>query len=826
MNRRLFATLFLLISLSAWVEAQEWAPHQKVLTSGWQFVKTDLGGIWEALRIPQAGQPTNFPIWETVELPHCVNALDAVDPKQNYYQGPAWYRTVLDIENPYRNGRTFLRFEGAGQKTDVYVGLTLAGSHEGGYDVWQIDITDAVAETQKNTYIQKNYNGKIPVSIRTDNSRDLELIPSDLSDFHIYGGIYRPLYLVHRPERWVESLKIQASVDSKGKQGQLNIQLQGERLPLQADFKLKIVDPTGKTVATQTINSNDQSFTLSIAKPALWSPNAPNLYTAQVEVQRNGEPSQMISSSFGFRHFEFHEQGPFYLNGERLLLKGTHRHEDFAGVGAAETEVLLLSEMIQMKAMGANFIRLGHYQQANRVLELCDSLGLLVWEEIPWCRGGLGGETYKTQARSMLHNMIEQHFNHPSVILWGLGNENDWPGDFETFEPDSIRAFMAELHELAHQLDNSRLTSIRRCEFCKDVVDVYSPSIWPGWYRGRYTDYYRATQFEKEHTTRFLHVEWGADSHVGRHSEIENESWKTYNPHETIAPETPLNQLYSTGKNMSKEGDWSETYAAELFDWTLTEQKRMPWLSGTAIWTFKDFATPIRPENPIPYVNQKGVAQRDLTPKEAFYVVQAHWSEQPMIHIYGHSWPIRSGQKGELKTVKVFSNCDEVELLLNGKSLGTKKRNPNQFPAMGLTWELTLNEGRNTLKATGKTKGQTLTDELEWNYQIGSWGPVDKLVLTEEPIDEQSSFLKVTAVDAAGKMCLDAANTVEFAVLGHAQLHAMQGTATGSHVIQLANGQAKIKLLKTGDFYSAAVWTEGLGWFPIHKNSNSHKNSK
>ncbi len=172
-----------------------------------------------------------------------------------------------------------------------------------------------------------------------------------------------------------------------------------------------------------------------------------------------------------------------------------------------------------MKEMGVNFIRLGHYQQSNIILRLCDELGILVWEEIPWCRGGLGGETYKIQARRMLTNMITQHHNHPSVILWGLGNENDWPNDFPTFEQSQIRAFMKELNDLAHRLDPSRVTSIRRCDFCKDIVDVYSPSIWAGWYRGKFTDYKSVSEKEMKQVKHFLHVEWGGDSHARRHAE-------------------------------------------------------------------------------------------------------------------------------------------------------------------------------------------------------------------------------------------------------------------------------------------------------------------
>ena len=213
--------------------------------------------------------------------------------------------------------------------------------------------------------------------------------------------------------------------------------------------------------------------------PELWSPESPALYKCTVTLKStHGE--QQVTESFGVRSFEWVEHGPFKLNGTRLLLRGTHYHEDHAGVGAAVPDDVVRQTLQQIKDMGANFVRLGHYQQAPLVLDECDELGLLVWEEIPWCRGGLGGERFRQQCRDMLHNMIDQHSNHPSVILWGLGNEDDWPGDFETFNAKAIREFMTELNMAAHQLDPSRSTVIRRCDFCKDIADVYSPSIWAG----------------------------------------------------------------------------------------------------------------------------------------------------------------------------------------------------------------------------------------------------------------------------------------------------------------------------------------------------------
>ncbi|MFT3740127.1 MAG: DUF4982 domain-containing protein [Breznakibacter sp.] len=220
-------------------------------------------------------------------------------------------------------------------------------------------------------------------------------------------------------------------------------------------------------------------------------------------------------------------------------------------------------------------------------------------------------------------------------------------------------------------------------------------------------------------------------------------------------------------------------------------------------------------------MNQKGVVQRDLTPKETYYVIQAHWADKPMVHIYGHSWPIRWGNEGDTKTVRVYSNCDEVELFVNGKSQGMKRRDANGFPAMGLTWETVFRAGNNHLRAVGRAKGQTLTDEISVAYQIGIWGPVSRIVVKEIPVGAQMSYLEATAVDAQGKVCLDARNRVRFDVTGDARLIKMQGTSTGSQVIELANGQARIKIIKTGELFAASVCADGLGTFMYIPSNNN-----
>src|SRR5579859_2986502 len=169
------------------------------LTADWEFIRQDLGGVWEAVRPVSKGGPEGVPVWQRVRLPHCVNARDGVDPDGNYYQGPAWYRTALAVKNPYRGGRVLLHFEGAGQATDVYVYTKKVGSHVGGYDEWTVDITDAVAACGCDPACMRQFKGLIPVEVRTDNGRDLERIPSAMSDFSVDGGLYRYVHLVYVP---------------------------------------------------------------------------------------------------------------------------------------------------------------------------------------------------------------------------------------------------------------------------------------------------------------------------------------------------------------------------------------------------------------------------------------------------------------------------------------------------------------------------------------------------------------------------------------------------------------------------------------------------
>jgi beta-galactosidase len=553
------------------------------------------------------------------------------------------------------------------------------------------------------------------------------------------------------------------------------------------------------------------SFT--IAAPELWSPAVPHLYTCRVTV--NGPDGKYVSrENFGVRHTEFIEHGPFKLNGERLLLRGTHRHEDHAGYAAAMPDELIDQEMQLIKDMGVNFIRLAHYQQSRRVLEHCDRLGILVWEEIPWCRGGVGNDTFKEMGRRTLRHMIGQHYNHPSILLWGLGNEDDWPTEYPSVNQTEIRAYLQELNTLSHQLDPSRLTTIRRCDFARDIPDVYSPSIWAGWYRGTYPEYQKTLETERERVKHLFHAEWGADSHAGRHSET---------PDKVLAEivtgrgteERGLDYLPTGGEpRVSKDGDWSETYACNLFDWHLKTQEALPWLTGSAQWIFKDFTTPLRVENPIPRINQKGLIERDMNRKEGYFVFQSYWSEVPMARLYGHSWPVRWGTAGERKMVKVYSNCETAELFVNGKSAGTKHRNSQDFPAAGLRWITPFVPGKNSLRVVATRGSNTATDEIEFLYQIDAWEAPAEMRLLEKSRGTEAGKETVTVeaklFDAKGVQCLDARNQVRFTIAGAGTLIDNLGTTRASRVVQMYNGRVEITLFRNAGKSVVGIATPGI----------------
>ena len=373
---------------------------------------------------------------------------------------------------------------------------------------------------------------------------------------------------------------------------------------------------------------------------------------------------------------------------------------------------------------------------------------------------------------------------------------------------------MQELNTLSHQLDPSRLTSIRRCDFARDIPDVYSPSIWAGWYSGTYPEYQKSLETQRERVKHLFHAEWGADSHAGRHSETPDKVLSQIaTGHGT--DERGLDYLNTGGPTrVSKDGDWSETYACNLFDWHLKTQETLPWLTGSAQWVFKDFTTPLRVENPVPRINQKGLIERDMTKKEAYFVFQSYWSETPMVHLYGHTWPIRWGAQGEEKMVKVYSNCETAELFVNGKSAGRQAPQQSGLPRRRSALDDAVRQGTKLAARSRDQNGKTVTDEIAFLYQTETWGEPAKIELISKfggKVDGKDTMtVEATLHDTKGVLCLDARNRVTFTIAGSGTLIDNRGTTKASRVVEMCNGRAEITVFRNDGISVVGVTAKGI----------------
>ncbi|MHA7055820.1 glycoside hydrolase family 2 protein [Aquimarina sp. M1] len=747
--------------------------------------KENINNDWNylELNIDSIDQVHNQTGWTSVNLPHTWNDHDTMDLTPGYRRSASWYRKNLQIDAINKDLVYQLYFEGANITTQVYVNGKLSGEHIGGYIGFTVDISNQLQV------------GKNELLVRVDNSYDREIIPSQKSDFFIYGGITRDVWLMKKYTSNISDIKIMTPKVSKEEASlQLDIEIEGLENKEKYEVIAELFQPDGKKIRTISKKLNNTQLKLdfkNLAKPILWDIDTPNLYEVNVLLLESGKQVDQLTEKFGFRWFEFKKNGPFYLNGKRVLLRGTHRHEEHAGYGAAMPNSLHRKDILAIKEMGANFIRLAHYPQDPEVYKMCDELGILVWDELPWCRGGIGNETWKTNTKNMLKEIINQNFNHPSVIIWSLGNEIYWLPDFENGDDEEkLNSFLKELNTLSHTLDPSRKTAIRKYYSGSGIVDVFSPSIWSGWYSGSYTTYEKALKKYIKEYPHFIHAEYGGSSHYGRHTENPVDGRGAMDPDGWTEAITQTSVT-----NIAKIGDWSENYIVDLFDWHLKIAETNDSFVGNVQWAFKDFGTPLRPENDIPYVNQKGIMDREGNPKDAYYVFKSYWAKDPFVYIESHTWTERQGIKDKSRTINVYSNCDQVELYFEGKTLGTKNKDINMFPASGFTWDVVFKEGSNKLKAVGFKNGKKVTDSLSVSYRYKKNDVANSLSLSYDKLENGNYLIIATARDKAGLRCLDYEERVYFQCLSGGETKRHMGTPMGSEALKMSNGRAQIEVV-------------------------------
>ena len=770
--------VFIVLLATGCLSAADSLRVRTLLNDGWDYRET-------ATESPEALD--DLPA-TPVTLPHTWNRWDAVDNTPGYRRDAGWYSKVLNLPDSYRGvakKRYLLYFEGANTKAEVYLNGRHVGGHVGGYVGWEVDLTDYL-----------NADGDNRLDVRVDNGYDPDLIPSQKSDFFIYGGLIRDVWLRELPENYLSAVRV-STPEVSAERAVTTAEVEVSVPEIGGRLHAFLTDPrTSRKVSevTATITS-DGPVTLTfpeIRRPALWSPKSPHLYKLTVELtDANGTVTDRQDEPVGYRWYRFEPNGPFYLNGERLLLRGTHRHEEHAGYGGALPDSLHRRDIAQMKEMGVNFLRLGHYPQDPSVYAACNELGIIVWDELPWCRGGKGEATWEANTERLLREQIAQNYNHPSIFFWSLGNEIYWLPDFPGGDDTlAMNAYVRHLNEVAHELDPGRLTAIRKYYAGADLVDVFSPSIWSGWYAGVYKNYENTLAQQRPLYPRFLHMEYGGSSHVGRHTETPIDGDGTVNPDEWAEAVNQVNV-----SNIATSGDWTENYIVDLFDWHLSVSETLDWFPGNAQWAFKDFGTPLRPENPIPYLNQKGLVDRAGKPKDAYYVFKSYWAEEPFTYIESHTWTERSGPKGRSRRVKVFSNCERVELFLNGTSLGTRDRKLGTFPAAGLYWEVDFAPGKNRLESRGFRDGKPVADDaLTVTYHYEKYGEAEIVELTYQTLENGNLLVEAVMRDAQGRRVLDYEDHLYFGADGAGELLVDYGTPTRSRVVGMANGYAAIEL--------------------------------
>jgi beta-galactosidase len=630
--------------------------------------------------------------WEEISIPHCWNATDVFDTRnindgyyvnERYYRGPAWYKKHFTIEESEKE-KVYLEFEAAFQKAEVWLNEQYLGKHLGGYTAFKFDITDIVKFSKDNM-----------LTVKVDNSYDYNLPPHS-ADYYMYGGIYRDVRLILTDEtHFSAEPKVTApNVSYTNAELRVEVEIKSEDENIgQVLVVSNLINKWGEIVSTVTqnveVNPNQKKVELDhydIKNPYLWSPQNPYLYNVINTIYHKNKPLDEVVTPVGFRWYSFDADSGFTLNGERLFLKGINKHQDYFKLGIAVPDSIQVHDIKLLKELGANFIRLAHYPQDSAVLEACDELGMIVWQEIPLVNSAAVTEEFLSNSRNMLKEMILRDYNHPSVVMWGISNESVMGfASKEAF--DNAFEIMENLNAYAKELDPNRYT-VQAHNDMKDesiayVTDLLGRNRYFGWYEMPITKFEEELKRErKEHPTWIPIIsEYGVGSKLGYHVE---------NP---------------------ERYDFSEDYQLLFHEYYWKTINETPWVAGSLVWASIDFGSFTKYGN-VPGVNQKGLFDFQRRKKDVYYFYKSQWTEDLMAYIVSHTQRFRHGGINEQKEVKVYCNGSEVELFLNNVSQGVKKV---QYVNK---WNVLFKEGQNELRVVSKKGNEIVEDEISIRYII------------------------------------------------------------------------------------------------------------
>ena len=689
--RSLFAAVALASAGSAAQAQDDDDPRvRRSLNVGWRFAAVDIEGAERPAFDDRA--------WQAVDLPHTWNAQDALDEEAGYRRGVGWYRRPLPPLDALHGKRVFLHFEGANQVADVYVNGRHAGRHVGGYTAFTFDVTSLV-----------RFNTPNLLAVRVDNAHDPEIPPLN-ADFTFYGGIYRDVWLVATdpvhidlldhasPGVYIDTPEVSADAGAVRVRGTVLNETDRRR---SVEVVSRVHDAEGRKVAQlrsalSLPPRGRESFVQmseAIERPALWSPETPHLYRVRTEVWNGGRLADRVDQPLGFRWFAIDPQRGFSLNGRPRILAGTNRHQDRAGYGSALPDSLHRQDVRLIKEAGFDFLRLAHYPQDPAVLAATDSIGLLVWEEVPVVNRITMSDAFRANAVRMLVEMIRQHYNHPSVIFWGLMNEVTLirPKPLPDGYLDGVTELAERLDARAHAEDPGRATALAHSLHEVDgggpqnVGDVLGLNLYFGWYYhdletlGPYLDSLHA-----KHAGRPLLVsEYGAGSDERVHA---------------LEP---------------RAFDFSVEHQQRYHESQLAAMRARPYLLGHAVWNQFDFGSAHR-QDTKPGLNQKGLYFFDRTAKDVASYYRASLRDEPVLYIATREWTRRAGSRPEdaVQPVTVYTNLPEVELWHDGASL--ERRSVENATAR---WHVRLHDGANRLRVRATTGDDRLEDEVILHYE-------------------------------------------------------------------------------------------------------------
>lgn len=639
--------------------------------------------------------------WEQVNVPHTWNADDMQKKTNSFYAGVAYYRKHYVFPESLEGKRLFLRFEGVGACAEVYVNGYLVGTHKGAYSAFVCEIGSQVRLGEENEIV-----------VKADNAARPDVIPVNHALFGVYGGIYRPVWLiVTEPCNIVVNdcaspgvYITQKNVSKQSADVSVRVKLDNATLaPAALELENAIYTREGKLVKVHR-----QSFELTpqgvqnyvsdfkISHPHLWQGREdPYLYKVVSRLKQDGQVIDEVIQPLGLRKYEAVAGKGFFLNGKKYPMYGVTRHQDWWGMGSALTNREHDFDLEQIMEVGATTVRFAHYQQSDYIYSRCDTLGLIIWAEIPFVNRVTGQEW--DNVHQQMRELIRQSFNHPSIYVWGIHNE--------VYHPHGYTAALTQsVHDLCKLEDPDRYTvAVNGYGHAEHPVngntDIQGMNRYFGWYEKKIQDIKPwIEKMEKEYPwQRLMLTEYGADANIEHQTEL-------------------------LGDALNWDSDfYPETFQTKTHEYQWGVISQHPYILASYLWNMFDFAVPQWKRGGVDARNMKGLITFDRKiRKDAFYWYKANWSKEPVLYLTQR----RNTERERRETsVTVYSNLGTPRVFLNGRELdGVRKGYTDVHYIFD---QVTLAEGRNVLRAVIVSDGKEYTDEIVWNYNGEHVRPAD-----------------------------------------------------------------------------------------------------